>query len=71
MNGENLLMTLVSIVIIGVISLIGIEMHKDKMLTELCLSNGYAEQRRTSADGYCIKLGKDGETIVTNAKDLK
>ena len=71
MSDDSVSAILIGIVIIGVISLIGIEMHKDKNLTELCLSNGYSEQRRTSDDGYCIKRGKDGETIVTNAKDLK
>lgn len=71
MNGKNLAMTLLSIACILIASLIAIEIHKDKKLTELCLSSGYSEQRRTSDDSYCIKRGKDGETIVTNAKDLK
>lgn len=71
MNRDSVSAILIGTVVCYVILLIGIEMHKDKKLTELCLSNGYSEQRRTSDDDYCIKRGKDGETVVTNAKDLK
>ena len=62
---------LFSVVIVGIAVLIGNEISKDKRLTELCLSNGYSEQRRTSDEMYCIKRGVQGETIVTNVKDLK
>ena len=62
---------LFAIAIIILALAIGNEISKDNELTKLCLANGYSEQRRTSSDMYCIKRGKDGETVVTNAKDLK
>jgi hypothetical protein len=68
---DEVIMVLIAIVVTGIGCLIGIEITKDKQLTNLCLASGYAEQRRTSDDMYCIKRGVNGETIVTNVKDLK
>ena len=62
---------LIAIPIVGIAIAIGFSIKKDINLTQLCLANGYSDQRRTNDDMYCIKRGVYGETIVTNAKDLK
>lgn len=68
---DNATLCLVAIPVIGCAIAIGFSIKQDINLTKLCLANGYSEQRRTNDDMYCIKRGVNGETIVTNAKDLK
>ena len=71
MDDDFLITVLWTVVMLGIAALIGNQFYKDTQLTKLCLSNGYSEQRRVSDDMYCVKRGEHGETIVTNAKDLK
>lgn len=68
---DNVTFSLVAIPVVGLAIALGLNMKEDRDLYQLCLASGYEEQRRIGNEMYCVKRGALGETIVTNAKELK